>query len=93
MMCEYTDDYETVKSQGDITLEKFGLTVECPICEESISAYNQDSINRHLRKHEKEAASETLEADNVVMQPDRHFAGRYSRPDGVINQFSQQRTS
>jgi Cu-Zn family superoxide dismutase len=56
MMCEYTDDYETVKSQGDITLEKFGLTVECPICEESISAYNQDSINRHLRKHEKEAA-------------------------------------
>ena len=62
MMCEYTDDYETVKSQGDITLEKFGLTVECPICEESISAYNQDSINRHLRKHEKEA-SESLEAE------------------------------
>ena len=56
MMCEYSDDYETIKSQGDITLEKFGLTVECPICEESISAYNQDSINRHLRKHEKEAA-------------------------------------
>jgi hypothetical protein len=52
MMCEYTDDYETVKSQGDITLEKFGLTVECPICEESISAYNQDSIRYHLKKHE-----------------------------------------
>ena len=65
MMCEYTDDYETVKSQGDITLQKFGLTVECPICKESISAYNQDSINRHLKKHEKESAEPKVsEAEN-----------------------------
>jgi len=70
MMCEYTDDYETVKSQGDITLEKFGLTVECPICKESISAYNQDSINRHLKKHEKESAEPKVsEAEKVVSKP------------------------
>ena len=68
LMCEYTDDYETVKSQGDITLEKFGLTVECPICEESISAYNQDSIRYHLKKHEpKVSEAEDSETDDYAL--------------------------
>lgn len=65
MICEYTENWETVKTEGHITLEKFGLTVECPICGESISAYNKSSIRYHLKKHEPaEAAEEVLEAED-----------------------------
>ena len=56
LSCEWSDNYETVKSQGDITLQKFGLTVDCPLCGETISAYNRASIDSHFRKHKKEAA-------------------------------------
>ena len=56
LSCEWSDNYETVKSQGDITLQKFGLTVDCPLCNETISAYNRASIDSHFRKHKKEAA-------------------------------------
>jgi predicted RNA-binding Zn-ribbon protein involved in translation (DUF1610 family) len=63
MMCEYTDDYETVKSQGDITLEKFGLTFFCDICEKEIKAYNKSSLDSHLQKHQKEAVLEAESRD------------------------------
>ena len=56
LSCEWSDNYETVKSQGDITLQKFGLTVDCPLCGETISAYNRASIDSHFRKHKKEEA-------------------------------------
>jgi hypothetical protein len=65
LSCEWADNYETVKSQGDITLQKFGLTVDCPLCGETISAYNRASIDSHFRKHKKEAAeSKVSEAEN-----------------------------
>jgi len=56
LSCEYSSNWETVKSQGDLTLQKFGLTVDCPLCGETISAYNRASIDSHFRKHKKEAA-------------------------------------
>ena len=56
LSCEYSSNWETVKSQGDLTLQKFGLTVDCPLCDETISAYNRASIDSHFRKHKKEAA-------------------------------------
>jgi len=58
LSCEWTDNYETVKSQGDITLEKFGLTFFCDICEKEIKAYNKSSLDSHLRRHQKEAVLE-----------------------------------
>ena len=48
--CLYEDKTETIKSRGDITLEKYGLLIECPLCEKQIKAYNQDSMNRHMKK-------------------------------------------
>ncbi|MDA8718581.1 hypothetical protein N9M03_00110 [bacterium] len=56
LSCEYSSNWETVKSQGDLTLQKFGLTVDCPLCSETISAYNRASIDSHFRKHKKEEA-------------------------------------
>ena len=56
LSCEYSSNWETVKSQGDLTLQKFGLTVDCPLCDETISAYNRASIDSHFRKHKKETA-------------------------------------
>ncbi|MGI9556160.1 MAG: superoxide dismutase family protein [Cyanophyceae cyanobacterium] len=69
LVCEYSSNWETIKTQGDITLQKFGLTVDCPLCDETISAYNRSTIDSHLRKHRKEAAEasepKVSEAENV----------------------------
>lgn len=48
--CLYEDKTETIKSRGDITLEKYGLVVTCPVCKNGIKAYNQDSMLRHIKK-------------------------------------------
>lgn len=48
--CGYEEKEETIKSRGDITLEKYGLLIECPVCEKAVKAYNQDSMNRHIKK-------------------------------------------
>ena len=82
LSCEWTDNYETVKSQGDITLEKFGLTFFCDICEKEIKAYNKSSLDSHLRKHQKEAV---LEADSVVLEPSNPAAGWYNPKDDSVN--------
>jgi len=48
--CFYTEKTESMKSQKVITLEKYGLKVRCPDCNEMIVAYNQASVNSHRRK-------------------------------------------
>ena len=48
--CLYEDKTETIKSRGDITLEKYGLVITCPICKKGIKAYNNDSMLRHMKK-------------------------------------------
>jgi len=68
--CEWTDNYETVKSQGDITLEKFGLTFFCDICEKEIKAYNKSSLDSHLRRHQKEAAEASEPKVSEAESPD-----------------------
>ena len=52
--CGYEKKFETIKSRGDITLEKFGLTIECPNCEEEIKVYNHAAFLRHLKKCKEE---------------------------------------
>ena len=88
LSCEWSDNYETVKSQGDITLQKFGLTVDCPLCGETISAYNRASIDSHFRKHKKEAAEasepKVSEADFIVMEPNNPAGGWYDRRDESV---------
>jgi len=54
--CLYEDKIESIKSRGDITLEKYGLLIECPICEKLVKAYNQDSMNRHMKKCKEESS-------------------------------------
>ena len=48
--CFYTEKTESQKSQKIVTLEKYGLKVRCPDCNEMIVAYNQASINSHRKK-------------------------------------------
>ena len=88
LSCEYSSNWETVKSQGDLTLQKFGLTVDCPLCGETISAYNRASIDSHFRKHKKEAAEasepKVSEADSVVMKPNKPSAGWYDKSSGSV---------
>jgi hypothetical protein len=48
--CLYEDKTETIKSRGDITLEKYGLVITCPVCKNGIKAYNQDSMLWHIKK-------------------------------------------
>jgi len=48
--CFYTEKTESQKSQKVITLEKYGLKVKCPDCNEMIVAYNQASVNSHRKK-------------------------------------------
>jgi pterin-4a-carbinolamine dehydratase/ribosomal protein S27E len=48
--CFYTEKTESQKSQKIITLEKYGLKVRCPDCDEMIVAYNQASLNSHRKK-------------------------------------------
>jgi len=48
--CLYEDKTESIKSRGDITLEKFGLVITCPICNNGIKAYNNDSMLKHIKK-------------------------------------------
>ena len=56
LSCLYEDKIESIKSRGDITLEKYGLLIECPLCEKQIKAYNQDSMNRHMKKCKEESS-------------------------------------
>jgi len=48
--CFYTEKTESQKSKKVITLEKYGLKVRCPDCNEMIVAYNQASVNSHRKK-------------------------------------------
>ena len=48
--CLYEDKEETIKGKGDITLEKYGLEITCPICKKGIKAFNNDSMLRHMKK-------------------------------------------
>ena len=48
--CLYEDKEETIKGKGDITLEKYGLEITCPICKKSVKAFNNDSMLRHMKK-------------------------------------------
>ena len=54
--CFYNSEseFETVKSQKDITLAKFGLLYECQICGEAIDSYNRGTVLRHIKKHQDE---------------------------------------
>jgi hypothetical protein len=48
--CGYEEKIESIKSRGDITLEKYGLLIECPVCERPVKAYNNDTMKRHIKK-------------------------------------------
>ncbi len=48
--CFYTEKTESQKSKKVLTLEKYGLKVRCPDCNEMIVAYNQASVNSHRKK-------------------------------------------
>ena len=48
--CLYEDKEETIKGKGDITLEKYGLEITCPICKKEVKAFNNDSMLRHMKK-------------------------------------------
>ena len=48
--CLYEDKEETIKGKGDITLEKYGLEITCPICKKAVKAFNNDSMLRHMKK-------------------------------------------
>lgn len=50
--CMYSRKIETLKSQKDITLEKFGLVFPCAKCGEDIKAFNRYSFILHQRKCE-----------------------------------------
>ena len=54
--CFYNSEseFETVKSQKDITLAKFGLLYECQICGEAMDSYNRGTVLRHIKKHQDE---------------------------------------
>ena len=76
--CFYNSDseFESVKSQKDITLSKFGLLYECQICGEAIDSYNRSTVLRHIKKHQDEAKVLEAETQNkithgvAVLQPD-----------------------
>ena len=48
--CGYEEKIESIKSRGDITLEKYGMLIKCPVCERAVKAYNNDSMQRHIKK-------------------------------------------
>lgn len=48
--CLYEDKEESIKGKGDITLEKYGLEITCPICKKAVKAFNNDSMLRHMKK-------------------------------------------
>jgi len=50
--CMYSRKIETLKSQKDITLEKFGLVFPCAKCGKDIKAFNRYSLIQHQRKCE-----------------------------------------
>ena len=65
--CLYNSEseFETVKSQKDITLSSFGLDYVCDICGEVMDSYNRGTIIKHIQKHEdanKSFASETTDS-------------------------------
>ena len=65
--CLYNSEseFETVKSQKDITLSSFGLDYVCDICGEIMDSYNRGTIIKHIQKHEdanKSFASETTDS-------------------------------
>ena len=84
--CFYNSDseFESVKSQKDITLSKFGLLYECQICGEAIDSYNRGTVLRHIKKHQDEAKVLEAETQNkithgvAVLQPDN------SKVTGVV---------
>ena len=65
--CFYNSEaeFETVKSQKDITLAKFGLLYECLICGEAIDSYNRASVIRHMKKHQDENKVLESEAEGI----------------------------
>jgi len=67
--CFYNSDtqFETVKSQKDITLSSFGLDYVCDICGESIDSYNQGTVIRHMKKHEDENKVLEAEEDSLIV--------------------------
>ncbi len=48
--CNYSDESLSEKSQKIDTLEKFGLTIQCPDCGEDFKAYNREAIRYHQKK-------------------------------------------
>ena len=74
--CFYNSEsqYESVKSQKDITLSSFGLVYICPICEEPMDSYNKATILRHLKKHED--ANKVSEAEDAWHPTCPHCYGK-----------------
>ena len=64
--CFYNSEseFETVKSQKDITLSSFGLDFVCEICGEEIDSYNQGTVLRHMQKHEDDNKVSDAESED-----------------------------
>ena len=82
--CLYNSEseFETVKSQKDITLSSFGLDYVCDICGEIMDSYNRGTIIKHIQKHED---------DNKVSEAEYYFnpysgqGGHYNRNTDTVN--------
>jgi len=76
--CLYNSEseFETVKSQKDITLSSFGLDYVCDICGEIMDSYNRGTIIKHIQKHEE--ANKSFEAE-----------GQESEAHSILNWITQ----
>ena len=84
MSCFYNSEsqFESVKSQKDITLSSFGLAYVCDICDEEIESYNKASVLRHIKKHEDD--NKVSEAEYYFNQDDAH-SGHYNPKTDTVN--------
>ena len=73
--CFYNSEaqFESVKSQKDITLSSFGLVYVCDICGEEMDSYNKATVLRHIKKHED---------DNKVSEAEYTF-NPTDKPSGI----------